>query len=346
MLQTSAATDKIMADETFGSIGNFGAGTYDDIAGLRWNVYHGSSGTPVTVAGPTFSVSRTESFAADSSNPGNHALGHVAIYGNATGIIGSKAQPTGVMGNAQNSATGTHNGVTNNLDACGMVGQGLILGPAGAATAGSGGGGASIGAFFQAQSYSTVCRSIHAVEAMAWNLSGVDGTISGSGANTPSQAAIFCVLNGRAGGAAVAVENVLPSGSAIRWQVGMHFSASNGGAISESVIRDHSTCAVGLDLRGTYSTSAINLNDTTFAQAGGILFGGDIALYRSNTATLRCTGTFIAATQFRHLGTTLGFFNTAATTKATVTGSRGSNAALASLLTALANYGLITDSSS
>jgi hypothetical protein len=32
--------------------------------------------------------------------------------------------------------------------------------------------------------------------------------------------------------------------------------------------------------------------------------------------------------------------------KPTVTGSRGSNAALASLLTALANLGLITDSSS
>ena len=42
----------------------------------------------------------------------------------------------------------------------------------------------------------------------------------------------------------------------------------------------------------------------------------------------------------------IGFFGTSKTTKKTVTGSRGSNAALASLLTALANYGLITDSSS
>lgn len=42
----------------------------------------------------------------------------------------------------------------------------------------------------------------------------------------------------------------------------------------------------------------------------------------------------------------IGFFAAAATTKQTVTGSRGGNAALASLLTSLANYGLITDSSS
>jgi hypothetical protein len=47
-----------------------------------------------------------------------------------------------------------------------------------------------------------------------------------------------------------------------------------------------------------------------------------------------------------HDGSTLGVFATAPTTKQTVTGSRGGNAALASLLTALAAYGLVTDSSS
>ena len=46
-------------------------------------------------------------------------------------------------------------------------------------------------------------------------------------------------------------------------------------------------------------------------------------------------------------GNALGFFNAATpATKQTVTGSRGANAALASLLTALATYGLVTDSSS
>jgi hypothetical protein len=41
----------------------------------------------------------------------------------------------------------------------------------------------------------------------------------------------------------------------------------------------------------------------------------------------------------------IGFLGTAQQAKKTVTGSRGGNAALASLLTQLANYGLITDSS-
>lgn len=44
--------------------------------------------------------------------------------------------------------------------------------------------------------------------------------------------------------------------------------------------------------------------------------------------------------------TTLGFYGSAPTAKQTVTGSRGGNAALASVLTALATLGLITDSSS
>jgi hypothetical protein len=47
-----------------------------------------------------------------------------------------------------------------------------------------------------------------------------------------------------------------------------------------------------------------------------------------------------------HDGSNIGFFATAPAAKQTVTGSRAGNAALASLLTALATYGIITDSSS
>lgn len=46
-----------------------------------------------------------------------------------------------------------------------------------------------------------------------------------------------------------------------------------------------------------------------------------------------------------HDGSTIGFYNTTPASKQTVSGSRGANAALASLLTALSTIGLITDSS-
>lgn len=70
--------------------------------------------------------------------------------------------------------------------------------------------------------------------------------------------------------------------------------------------------------------------------------GGVLRLkYETGGATIMDFGTDASA---RFLGTKIGFFSAAVTTKPTVTGSRGGNAALASLLTALATLGLITDS--
>lgn len=45
-------------------------------------------------------------------------------------------------------------------------------------------------------------------------------------------------------------------------------------------------------------------------------------------------------------GGKVGFYGTAPVTKPTVTGAKGSNAALGSLMTALANLGIVTDSTS
>jgi len=69
------------------------------------------------------------------------------------------------------------------------------------------------------------------------------------------------------------------------------------------------------------------------------------------TSTAQVTGKLTALAEveidgaINHDGTTIGVFGTAPTTKQTVTGSRTDGTALASLLTALAAYGLITDSS-
>ncbi|WP_086705586.1 hypothetical protein [Streptomyces antimycoticus] len=70
----------------------------------------------------------------------------------------------------------------------------------------------------------------------------------------------------------------------------------------------------------------------------------DTTLYRSAADTLRTDDALIVSLAFRHLGTTLGFYGATAASKPTVSGSRGGNAALASLLTALSTLGLVTDS--
>lgn len=72
----------------------------------------------------------------------------------------------------------------------------------------------------------------------------------------------------------------------------------------------------------------------------------DTNLYRDAANSLKTDDSFTVSLVFRHLGTTAGFYGAAAVAKPTVTGAKGGNAALASLLTALVQLGLITDSTS
>lgn len=70
----------------------------------------------------------------------------------------------------------------------------------------------------------------------------------------------------------------------------------------------------------------------------------DTNQYRDGTNSLRTDGSYTVGQVFKHLGSQAGFFGATPVAKPTVTGSRGGNAALASLLTALVQLGLITDS--
>lgn len=85
---------------------------------------------------------------------------------------------------------------------------------------------------------------------------------------------------------------------------------------------------------------------TTVAGVVNGAFGGGTDLYldaSTGAIHLRPDG---SNDKFTADGTGLGFYGHATAAKPTVTGSRGSNAALASLLTGLAGLGLLTDSSS
>lgn len=95
-----------------------------------------------------------------------------------------------------------------------------------------------------------------------------------------------------------------------------------------------------------FQTWGTNTNDAptniwVYAQSDG----------NSNTlgtaiAGFKGVGQFEAVQDFKHSGTNFGIFNTTPTTKPTITGSRGGNVALASLLTGGASLGLWTDSTS
>lgn len=109
-------------------------------------------------------------------------------------------------------------------------------------------------------------------------------------------------------------------------------NASVGGAIAIAgdVTNQRTLCMTGSDKANVYGFSLPT-------GSGGVLrfsciSGGNNVFDAGTDGSLR------------HLSAKLGFFGAATVTKPAVTGSRGGNAALASLITALANLGLITDS--
>lgn len=100
---------------------------------------------------------------------------------------------------------------------------------------------------------------------------------------------------------------------------------------------------------GTTSTltdAAGNLSVAGTIAAAGTTFtlGGDGVLERSSAFTLRAQNNLHVGSTLQHNGANLGFYGGGPTTQPTVTGSRGGNAALASVLTGLAAMGLVTDS--
>lgn len=112
---------------------------------------------------------------------------------------------------------------------------------------------------------------------------------------------------------------------------------------------------------GTTASMTVRAQSNSFAGApGGDLFlqaGSSLGASGSGGSVGMQPGTGVTANgeawikeaggtkQVRVNTTGIGFFNTTPIAKPTVTGSRGANAALASLLTNLASYGLLTDSS-
>lgn len=71
---------------------------------------------------------------------------------------------------------------------------------------------------------------------------------------------------------------------------------------------------------------------------------GNVNLYWNGANSLETDNGFAVGADLQHWGAHAGFFGTTAVAKPTVTGAKGGNAALASLLSALASLGLITDS--
>jgi hypothetical protein len=129
----------------------------------------------------------------------------------------------------------------------------------------------------------------------------------------------------------------------------------NGGAVDNTVIGG--TTPAAATITTVTATTSLILNNGVifnFHDSGGVsrarFSHNESGTPRFQVTTWNAAGTYInAPMEFGTTDNTVVFygkigFNKAGVTKPTVTGSKGGNAALASLLTALANIGLITDS--
>ena len=95
---------------------------------------------------------------------------------------------------------------------------------------------------------------------------------------------------------------------------------------------------------GTFITfHTTPLGTITRTERMQITSGGSV-LIGTKTDGMTANGSLAVAKDFAHRGSYVGFYNATPVTKQTVSGSKGGNAALASLLSALAALGLITNS--
>ncbi|MFC8494725.1 hypothetical protein ACFUJU_28815 [Streptomyces sp. NPDC057235] len=114
------------------------------------------------------------------------------------------------------------------------------------------------------------------------------------------------------------------------------------GAISITVTTD-TGASIGGGVSGeTFDRWRVLANGTVEWGPGG-LTARDTTLRRTGVNELTASGSLVVTSALRHLGTTAGFFGAAAISKPTVTGSRGGNVALGSVISKLAELGLVID---
>lgn len=121
-------------------------------------------------------------------------------------------------------------------------------------------------------------------------------------------------------------------------------SSGAGGGIS---IQDNDTAGgAGLALSSASNVVSLSSPSASMILVAGGAGGNFLKLQKTGGGQIQIFGDNVTpvAIHIGFSGDTIGFFNHVPSAKPTVTGSRGGNAALASLLTALDGLGLITDS--
>lgn len=231
--------------------------TYNQWAEQKWSVEHGTAASPVTTAGPTVKMSRTEDMDAATAN-GNavddEATATLSVYHKA--LAGSEMQSCAIRASAENLGTSAAGD-----DAFALSAHGRITGS---------GTGIGSGAYIEGRR-DTATAMVNGMEVTSWNYTADDPTYSTSAIS--ETCGIWVASRGLTGADnAAGIQLGAVSGS--QWKVGLGFVA---GSLVTNAIRDDSDATTSVLIKGTHSTAALAVG----AGAGKVIVGAEAQMVAS-----------------------------------------------------------------
>lgn len=233
-------------------------------AGQRQTIKHGTAASPVTTAGPTLKVSRTDAVDHDTATTAGESG---VTTESSAGILSSikangtaaECQVCAIVGEAWTTSDAA--GVFN--DATALMGYARTTGPAT---------GSSVGGYFEAVIESGVGTDSRAIagEIRTTNTRAADSYV-GSG---PSRTMGVWICGGGSYPSACGIQY---GGSFDQFDVGIGFNAD---AIISSSVRDDSDATRSLDIRGTHAIAAIEVG----TGAGPVVLNDNYAQLTERTA--------------------------------------------------------------
>lgn len=373
-----------------GAAGGTSQTLFNATTGNAMSIAVGTASAPDAGVNPAAKVSRLASIAR-ASITGDGAEQAAAFVGICVGDANNQVQTVGVVGGAVDS--GTANGGSGGVDACGVYGVGRITGS---------GIGTGIGAFVAGRRDTNTGKA-NGIEVSCQNYTASAGVVTINGFSDTTGLWIECTGNSDS---AVGIAFGNPFG--FQYDTGILFTSqvnnAKTGAAKTYAIRDEGNSANGILVNGTktgyaiavgsgagpvliagttalQASSKLEVQGSTSASADPLLLigassggfshtvwirngsaiakigiaggtnslltgtvSGDLAIFNSTSAKSIHIGGGASVIQVTNANA-LGFFAVATpVAKQTVTGSKGANAALTSLMAALAAYGLVTDS--
>jgi hypothetical protein len=213
------------------------------------DVRKGTSGSADSTTEPMAKFSRTISFTSSSFGGTDGSEEAYALGGVCIATAACHVQPVGVFGGARTASTQS----ASNDDACGVFGQGITSGT-----------GLGIGGYFEGRRSATTASGYSGVEAKGSNRTANNLTYSGGTAPSGGVGVRVCAAGNSGVSSSTAIE--IYNDSTCQWDVGIAVLDSTFGGASpviSSTLRDDGSAAISIDVRGSHTTAAIKVANSS-----------------------------------------------------------------------------------